>query len=135
MGLNREQETETIKIPQREFWVYFEDDLEGIHQKKDAHVSEQALLRKYGGLKYLDVDTNKVVVTSREEMHFNKEWISRGWCVWTMDSDGNNETIESATFIEMILLNMVSHLDGYGIMLVRKDKKEDKDSYQSDDKD
>jgi hypothetical protein len=52
-----------------------------------------------------------------------------------MDSDGNNETIESATFIEMILLNMVSHLDGYGIMLVRKDKKEDKDSYQSDDKD
>ena len=85
-----------------------------------------------GGLKCLDVDTNKVVVTSREEMHFNKGWKSRGWCVWTTDSDGNEETIELVTFIEMIQLNTVTQLEEYGIILVQKDKEEEEDSDHSD---
>ena len=126
MGLNWEQEV-TVQVPLRVFRAYLEDSLEEIHLKKDDPVSEQALLRKYGGLKCLDVDTDKVVVTSREEMHFNKGRKNRGWCVWTTDSDGNDETIELVTFIEMIQLNTEAQLKEYGIILVRQDKAEEED--------
>ena len=96
-------------------------------------MSEQALLRKYGGLKCLDVDTNKVVVTSMEKMHFNKGRKSRGWCVWTTDSDGNDKTIKLVTFIEMIQLNTAEQLEENGIILVQKDKEEEEDSDDSSD--
>jgi hypothetical protein len=104
IGLHWEQE-------HRVFRAYFEDSLETVHHKKDNPVSEQALLRKYGGLKCLDADTKKVVITSREEIHFNKGQKSRGWCVWITDIDGNEVTIELATFIEMIQLNTVTQLE------------------------
>jgi hypothetical protein len=127
IGLNWEEEVAPVKIPHRVFRAYFEDSLEAIHHKKDDPVSEQALLRKYGGLKCLDVDTDKVVVTSREEMHFNKGRKSRGWCVWTTDSDGHEETIELVTFIEMIQENTEAQLEEYGIILVREEIEEDED--------
>jgi hypothetical protein len=133
VGLNWEQETATEKIPHRVFRAYFEDSLEAVHHKKDDPVSEQALLRKYGGLKCMDVDTDQVIVTSREEMHFNKGRKSRGWCVWTTDSDGNEETIELVTFIELIQLNTLDQLEEYGIILVQKDKEEEEDCDLSDD--
>ena len=49
--------------------------------KKQDPVNEAKLLQKYGGLMWLDPDTDKKFMASREVMHWNPMRDCRGYCV------------------------------------------------------
>ena len=66
---------------QRIFRAWIEDWEEKAKMKQDP-VNEAALLQKYGGLMWLDPDTNKKFMASREIMTWNQtRGVGKGYCV------------------------------------------------------
>jgi hypothetical protein len=73
--------------PKRLFHCWMED-WEVVSAKTNNVVHETRLLHKYGGLRWLDPDTDKMFVAEKD----NLEWRRRlGWCVIGLCEDGDME--------------------------------------------
>jgi hypothetical protein len=77
--------------PKRTFKGWLEDwELEIV--KKNDVINEAKLLRKYGGLRWHDVDDDKMFVADSEEMIFHGGRSGCGWCVKGIrEGDGETE--------------------------------------------
>jgi Protein of unknown function (DUF 659) len=74
--------------PRRLFYAWRED-WEKLSEKNNDVIHEAKLLRKYGGLRWLDPDSKKMFVAETENMEWHRRGL--GWCVIGVSEDGELE--------------------------------------------
>lgn len=73
--------------PRRLFHCWMEE-WEDVSSRTNDVVHEVKLLRKYGGLRWLDPDSNAMFVAEKDNMEWQR---GLGWCVIGLREDGENE--------------------------------------------
>jgi hypothetical protein len=74
----------------RRLFLAWREDWEEVSAKTNCLVHETKLLRKYGGLRWLDPDSesNQMFVADRDNLEWRR---GLGWCVIAVGEDGNME--------------------------------------------
>jgi hypothetical protein len=94
LGLENFTADEADGVPQarnpRRLFHTWREDWEAISSKTNDLVHETRLLRKYGGLRWMDPDSesNQMFVADRDNLEWRR---SLGWCVIAIGEDGNME--------------------------------------------